>query len=119
MQPSYIEPKKRPRFFIFTIKLELSRGSNRFSTTIPFNAHGIFLQFFIPQMYLAAVDTTAPPDLSTPARGNDAAARAHDTEELRDQIRDMVDQMQELELVREEMALRLQQQAGQWGVLTT
>jgi hypothetical protein len=56
-------------------------------------------------MYLTAVDTAAPPDLSSPACAEDA-------DELREQIRDMVDQMQELELVREEMALRLQQQAG-------
>ena len=57
-------------------------------------------------MYLAAVETPAvPPTLS-------AAAREDDASELREQIRDMVDQMQELELVREEMALRLQQQAG-------
>ena len=57
-------------------------------------------------MYLAAVETPAVhPTLSPAAREDDAS-------ELREQIRDMVDQMQELELVREEMALRLQQQAG-------
>ena len=55
-------------------------------------------------MYLAAVETPAVPPT--------AAAREDDASELREQIRDMVDQMQELELVREEMALRLQQQAG-------
>ena len=57
-------------------------------------------------MYLAAVETPAAPVLSSAAHEDDAS-------ELREQIRDMVDQMQELELVREEMALRLQQQAGQ------
>ena len=63
-------------------------------------------------MYLEAVETpSAPPPLSRSTQEEDAT-------ELREQIRDMVDQMQELELVREEMALRLQQQAGQWGIIT-
>ncbi|XP_063689024.1 myosin-15-like isoform X2 [Bolinopsis microptera] len=60
------------------------------------------------EMYLEAVETpaSAPPPLSR-------STQEEDVGELREQIRDMVDQMQELELVREEMALRLQQQAAE------
>ncbi|KAL5270920.1 hypothetical protein ACHWQZ_G001545 [Mnemiopsis leidyi] len=58
------------------------------------------------EMYLSAVEstTTQLPHVS---------AAPDDRTELQEQIRDMVDQMQELELVREEMALRLQQQAAE------